>query len=280
MVETMWKRKMLQTKRGTFEIFQKGVGKPLCVAHHYAVFNETGDYFADTFTNRFCVTLVNLRGVGESEQAHEPYEYSMVDSVLDIEAIRIALEYEKWIYAGHSTGGMIGLLYALLHQPSLESLVIVGSAARDYTQSSACIYNENHPKFAVMQQYQFALTQPNITATKKEELTMKRTRLSLFEPEKYTQYFTDGISKGISGERLNFFSREAVLFDITRKLKHINIPTNICCGRYDVQCPVEYSKEIHQEISQSQLFIFEKSNHYPFLEEKDLFQKIIEQALH
>ncbi|MGP9043598.1 alpha/beta fold hydrolase [Cytobacillus kochii] len=275
----MWKRKMLQTQRGAFEIFQKGVGKPLCVAHLYAVFNETGDYFAHTFSERFCVTLINLRGVGESEQAHQPYEYSMVDSVLDIEAIRVALGYERWIYAGHSTGGMIGLLYALLHQSSLESLVIVGSAARDYTESSACIYNEKHPKFAEMQQYQFALTQPNITAIDKEQLKKKRIQLSLFEPEKYTQYFTGNICKDMSGARLNFFSREAVLFDITRKLKHINIPTSICCGRYDVQCPVEYSKEIHQEIPQSQLFIFEKSNHYPFLEEKDLFQKVIDQAL-
>ncbi|WP_461611090.1 alpha/beta fold hydrolase [Cytobacillus kochii] len=275
----MWKRKMLQTQRGAFEIFQKGVGKPLCVAHLYAVFNETGDYFAHTFSERFCVTLINLRGVGESEQAHEPYEYSMVDSVLDIEAIRVALGYERWIYAGHSTGGMIGLLYALLHQSSLESLVIVGSAARDYAESSTCIYNEKHPKFAEMQQYQFALTQPNITAIDKEQLKKKRIQLSLFEPEKYTQYFTGNICKDMSGARLDFFSREAVLFDITRKLKHINIPTSICCGRYDVQCPVEYSKEIHQEIPQSQLFIFEKSNHYPFLEEKDLFQKVIDQAL-
>lgn len=93
----MWNRKMLQTKRGMFEIFQKGKGKPLCVTHHYSIFNETGDYFAHSFTNRFCVTLVNLRGAGQSEQAHEPYEYSMVDAVLDLEAVREGLDYERWI---------------------------------------------------------------------------------------------------------------------------------------------------------------------------------------
>lgn len=48
----MWKRQMLRTKRGTFELFTKGNGEPLCVTHHYSQFNETGDYFADVFTAR------------------------------------------------------------------------------------------------------------------------------------------------------------------------------------------------------------------------------------
>lgn len=162
-------------------------------------------------------------------------------------------------FAEHSTGGMIGLLDGVLHQPSLDAFIIVGAAARDYTGTVECIYNEDHPKYAEMQQYQLALTEPHITATQKEQLTMNRIQLSLYEPEKYPQYFTGSIHKGISGARLNFFSREAVLFDLTRKLKHISIPTIICCGCHDVQCPVEYSKEIHQEIPSSQLFIFEKA---------------------
>ncbi len=38
-----WINHLLSTNRGTFEIFVKGEGEPLCVTHLYSEFNETGD---------------------------------------------------------------------------------------------------------------------------------------------------------------------------------------------------------------------------------------------
>ncbi|MBM7646199.1 hypothetical protein JOD45_002425 [Scopulibacillus daqui] len=40
-----WKRKMVNTSRGTFEVFFKGRGRPICVTHHYSEFNSSGDHF-------------------------------------------------------------------------------------------------------------------------------------------------------------------------------------------------------------------------------------------
>jgi proline iminopeptidase len=76
----------------------------------------------------------------------------------------------------------------------------------------------------------------------------------------------------MSGTRLNYFSREVQVFDVTKKLGLISTPTLIICGRYDVQCPVSYSIEMAELIPKSRLVIFEKSNHYPFLEESDQFK--------
>jgi hypothetical protein len=45
-----WKTRLVSTARGTFEVFIKGKGLPLCVTHHYSEFNDSGDYFADSFT--------------------------------------------------------------------------------------------------------------------------------------------------------------------------------------------------------------------------------------
>lgn len=44
--DIMWKRQMIHTKRGTFELFTKGDGESLCITHHYSQFNETGDYLS------------------------------------------------------------------------------------------------------------------------------------------------------------------------------------------------------------------------------------------
>ena len=52
----------------------------------------------------------------------------MIETIHDLEAIREALQLPTWHFAGHSTGGMLGLLYAITYPHSLQSLVVVGAA--------------------------------------------------------------------------------------------------------------------------------------------------------
>jgi len=267
-----WERELLNTSRGTFEIFIKGEGEPLCITHHYSVFNQTGDYFAETFTKTNKVFLVNLRETGQSEKAIEPYQLSMLESIFDLEAIREKLGFVKWGFAGHSTGGMLGIIYGIYFSNSVDFNVIVGAAAREYmTFSKDCIYNPEHPKFNRMQELIEMLKRPDLPTEKRNKLKTERTKLSLFEPDKYDELFSQSISKEISAIRLNFFSRELQVYDVSKKLGFILTPTLIICGKYDVQCPVIYSIEMNDEIPNSKLVIFERSNHYPFLEESERF---------
>ncbi|NDI35050.1 alpha/beta fold hydrolase [Chengkuizengella sediminis] len=271
-----WNRKLVNTTRGVFEIFEKGNGEPLCITHLYSEFNETGDYFADTYTETNRVILVNLREAGDSEKSEHAHELSMLETVFDLEAIRKCLNIKQWGFAGHSTGGILALVYGIYFSSSLKNLVIVGAAARDYmTFSKNCIYHAEHPLFHKMQELIELLKQPNLTAEARKKISIERTKLSLVKPEKYEAYFNKNITKKMSGVRMDFFAREMQLLDVTKKLKLITVPTLIMCGKYDVQCPLEYSIEMDQLISDSKLIIFEHSNHYPFLEEKELFLKEI-----
>ncbi len=268
----MWERNLITTVRGEFEVFAKGEGTPLCVTHHYSEFNETGDYFAESFTQRNRVYLVNLREAGSSEKAVHPYQLSMLETILDLEAIRESLALDQWGFAGHSTGGMLGVIYGIYFSDKLSFNVIVGAAAREYmTFSNDCIYNPEHPHFSRMQELMDSLKHPNLSVEKKRDLKVQRTKLSLYYPDKYEEYFSLDISKGMSAIRLNFFSREVHIFDVTKKLPMITTPTLVICGRHDVQCPIEYSKEMGESIPNATLAIFDRSNHYPFLEEADQF---------
>lgn len=269
-----WTQKIIRTTRGDFEVFIKGDGHPLCVTHHYSEFNETGDFFADAFTKTNQVFLINLREAGNSAKAEQPHQLSLLETVLDLEAIREALGFEKWGFAGHSTGGMLGVVYGIYFSEKLSFNVIVGAAAREYmTFSKDCVYNEQHPQFEKMQELMENLKQPGLSAEEKSRLKIQRTKLSLANPDKYNDYFTEDIRKELSAVRLNFFSRELHVFDVTRKLELITAPTLIMCGRHDVQCPLEYSVEMNELISRSVLAIFEDSNHYPFLEEAERFSE-------
>ncbi|MBH0157269.1 alpha/beta hydrolase [Fictibacillus sp. 5RED26] len=269
-----WQTKLVPTSRGTFELFIKGEGKPVCVTHHYSEFNDSGDYFADSFTDRYQVYLVNLKEAGNTSKAIHPHELSMFDAVYDLEAIREALGISVWTFAGHSTGGMIGLLYGIHFSSSLSSLIIVGSAARKYANSSpTCIYHEKHPKFGLMQELIEALKDPDLSPGERARISKERTKLSLYNPEKYDNYFSLPITKKMSASRMNFFIREEMIFDVTRQLHNITIPTLIMGGVHDVQCPISFSEEMNEEITHSTFVRFNESNHYPFLEEAHLFQE-------
>ncbi|HFK1727376.1 MULTISPECIES: alpha/beta fold hydrolase [Bacillus] len=269
--DIMWKQQMINTKRGTFELFTKGSGEPLCITHHYSQFNETGDYFADVFTATHRVLLINLRGAGNSAKAQVENELSMIETIHDLEAIQETLQLPTWHFAGHSTGGMLGLLYAITYPKSLQSLVVVGAAASNYTETPFCIYHPEHPQFHYMQQLIENLKSPHLTNEERKELSTKRTKLSLYKPENYNSYFDKLIKKTMSASRMNAFAHEYPAFDLREHLPSIQTKTLIICGRHDVQCPLQYSIEMHKGIRNSTFVTFEESNHYPFLEEAAQF---------
>ncbi|MGF9877251.1 alpha/beta hydrolase [Bacillus albus] len=269
--DIMWTQQIINTKRGTFELFTKGNGESLCITHHYSQFNETGDYFADVFTATHRVFLINLRDTGRSVTAQSENELSMIETIHDLEAIREVLQLPTWHFAGHSTGGMLGLLYAITYPCSLQSLVVAGAAASNYTETPFCIYHRAHPQFHYMQQLIENLKKPDLTSEERKELSTERRKLSLHNPENYNSYFCKPIKKTMSASRMNAFANEYPSFDLREKLPSIQTKTLIICGRHDVQCPVQYSIEIHEGIRNSIFVTFEESNHYPFLEEAAQF---------
>lgn len=268
-----WIKQLIETENGVFEVFSKGSGAPLCVTHHYSEFTSEGDLFAESFVHSHQVYLVNLRGAGSSADASSEVEFSMIDAVMDLEAIRKALGYETWSFAGHSTGGMIGLLYGIHFSKRLDALLLVGTAGRYYGDAKSCIYNAAHPQFQYMQDLIERLKVSELAKDERMKLSKERTKLSLHLPEHYDVYFADAPQKSMATGRMNMFAREYAIYDVTRRIDKITCPVWIGCGTHDVQCPIEFSKEIYESISGSKFIQFYTSNHYPFLEEQDKFQQ-------
>ncbi|MGZ4134232.1 MAG: alpha/beta fold hydrolase, partial [Tumebacillaceae bacterium] len=180
----------------------------------------------------------------------------------------------SWTFAGHSTGGMIGLAYAVQYGDALDALVVVGSAAsRDYHVTEDSIYNRNHPKYLVNNGYLRQLMEPTLSPEERKEISRERTKLSLFRPERYDEYFTGASYKVMNAPRLAYFDRHA--YDVREQLPALQTKTLIICGAHDVQCPLRYSIDMHERLPGSELVVFEESNHYPFLEEQQKFADTI-----
>lgn len=273
----MWKQQFIQTSRGTFELFVAGEGAPLCITHVYHEFNDEGNLFADLFTPHYQVYLINLRGCGHSVD-DGMYTYGLYDSVKDLEAIRRALQIEQWGFAGHSSGGMLALEYAL-HAREAVSFIVAGglcpSAA--YMDNPASIYCKQHPHNARWLHVLEVIANPHSTLQQRREASMEWSLLLLHKAESYARMRTRPTSGKTVSKRLYYFMQhELPTFDLMFDLSSITTRAFIYSGLYDAQCPYEYAITTSALMPNATLTTFSNSNHFPFVEEQEAFTQFIE----
>ncbi|WP_342542367.1 alpha/beta hydrolase [Paenisporosarcina sp. FSL H8-0542] len=277
----MWDQQHVETARGTFEIFIKGNGAPICVTHLYSAYNANGNTFANAFTDYYTVYLVNLRGAGKSAKYIRDEDLSIKESIGDLEAIREALHFEKWAFAGHSTGGMLGLVYAIQTPRSLTKIVIGGaSASKEYMNHPGSIYCKDNPNNKRLLEILSILNSPTSANEIKRAAGREWTEMSIYHPEKYEEYFNTPNSGSVVPARLNYYSySELPNYDLVPHLKTITVPTTVYCGSYDAQCPYLFSEQIAHTIPNANLFTFRESNHFPFTEEPQKFLDMIARTI-
>ena len=273
----MWTQQFIETTRGSFEVFVKGTGEPICVTHLYSAYNEKGNTFANPFTEHYTVYLVNLRGAGNSVKSVHKDDLSMKESIKDLESIRTALQFNQWAFAGHSTGGMLGLVYAIQAPESLTKMIIGGAAAsKEYMYHPGSIYCQENPNNERLREIIRTINNPITPAEEKQPLSREWTEMSLYRPENYEQYFNRPNSGSTVPERLDYYSyTELPNYDVTAQLSTISIPTTVYCGLHDAQCPHVFSEQIANKIPNAQLITFDESNHLPFTEETEKFARMI-----
>ncbi|MEC1159147.1 alpha/beta fold hydrolase [Cytobacillus horneckiae] len=273
----MWRQEIIDTKRGPFEVFTKGAGEPLCITHLYSEFNELGYYFAEPFTTNFKVYLVNLKEAGASCQAQTDDELSMLESCKDLEAIREALEIEQWGFAGHSTGGMLALVYSVYFNTSLTKVMIGGStASKHYMNHQESMYCRESPLNKRIKEIMAILGSPQSARSLRVKVNREWTEMSLYRPENFDRYFSKLSSGKVVPKRLDYYSyQELPNYDIRELLREASVPAFVYCGRHDAQCPLPFSEEITSLLPYSRLYIFEESNHMPYLEEQEKFEAMV-----
>ncbi|MFC3771282.1 alpha/beta fold hydrolase [Paenibacillus sp. GCM10012303] len=271
-----WEPMMVQTERGTFELFSAGQGKPLCVTHFYSAFTNKGNFFADLFAGRYRVYLVNLKGAGRSDDVNDESEYSMTESVRDLEAIRKQLRLGTWSFAGHSTGGMLGLVYGIQEGGSLNSLIVAGAAASHrYMRMKDSIYCKDNPRNPRLLEL-FRILRTSSSPEEIRAAAKEWTEMSLRHPERWDAYFAKPSSGRTVQARLNYYNKQLPDYDLTGQLGRIRTPTFVLCGKYDAQCPLECSQEISALVPEAELQLFEESNHSPHIEEPAAFVEAID----
>ncbi|RDI41245.1 alpha/beta fold hydrolase [Falsibacillus pallidus] len=277
----MWEKRMIETSRGTFELFTKGEGPPLCTTHLYSEFNEKGNLLASSLADHYTVYLVNLRGSGNSTGDTTRFSLGMTDAVGDLEAVRQALNIDQWTFAGHSTGGMLALKYAIMHPESLTKIIAGGlCASSDYMRHKGSIYCPENPNNARIKEILTILGNQSSTIEERRNAGKEWTLMSLYDPKTYEMMSSRPNSGKSVASRLDYFSyKELPEFDLRKQLKETSTEAYLYSGLYDTQCPHKFSLEAATIMPNGSMTTFHFSNHYPYIEEEESFREFVAQTL-
>src|SRR5207247_6526976 len=97
-----------------------------------------------------------------------------------------------------------------------------------------------------------------------------------FDPERVEDIFASTIWSAAACARSRELMAEC---DVAARLGEIAAPTLILGGRHDFFCPPSQAARLHRGIRRSELVVFERSGHYPFIEEADAFRSAVRRWL-
>ena len=145
------------------------------------------------------------------------------------------LKLKDVILIGHSFGGRIAAHIASQNPDYLEGLVLSGAPV---------------------------LYRPTL------KVTMKRKLFSTLKdiiPTKAKSFIFSKELKDAESRGLGAIFRKVVLFDQTKSLPKIAVPTLLIWGEYDTDVPLRIAKETHKLIPHSKLVIIKAASHTSFL---------------
>ncbi|UCD38602.1 MAG: alpha/beta hydrolase [Fidelibacterota bacterium] len=183
---------------------------------------------------------------------------------------------------GHSMGSFCALAFAIEHQGRVKRLVLVGSTSgwpavrkwglphnwkwwkdKEYWQ---CMYLGTR----------IALGRGNLEIHKRLDHLVAS--VSYVDP----QYVPEpDIKEGdkhkplpVRSDWFDHLRRTKV--DYQGKLHLLDLPVLICVGKHDPQTPPVMNRQLHEGIANSELVVFDKSGHSPFIEEQEAFTRVLE----
>lgn len=200
----------------------------------------------------FKVTAIDLNGHGKTPDRGDP---DVIGSYLE-DIHQVVSTYTQPILAGHSMGGMLTQLYALINPGKLKGIILVSTGSKLRVMSSIFEMLEKDFEGYVEAVGNFMFHE----GTSSELIEASKIEVRKCKPKIVSRDF-----KACDG------------FDIMDQVSEISLATLIVVGRQDIMTPIKYAQYLHDRIKNSDLRIVENAGHAVMLEQSSVFNKFIKE---
>ncbi len=251
-----------------------GKGQAVVMLHGFGTSHYTFSRLVPELSKHFKIYALDLKGFGKSQKPNDG-RYSVYDQAIVIENYLRERKLKHIILVGHSYGGGVALVLALMHPEWIDKLVLIDSAS----------YNQQLPK--LIRWLQFPILG-------KLGFFLLPSSYEVKESYKYAFYDDSKIPEDIISEYThNLYlpgaksvyyeaSKELVPDDIehiSRQYKKIKIPTLIIWGNNDIVIRKDKALRLHHDIQNSHLKIISECGHIPQEEKPDETLHILEKFM-
>lgn len=255
-------------------VYRFGSGEPFFLMPGPHRFSRPGERTFDALIDGFArlgrqVITYDPPGSGQSTR---PMRLDMAE-MLDCadEALHIYGVSDPVDCAGHSMGGLALVAYAIERPARVRRLLLVGTGAGNfYMRAPGALWNRSHPAF-----WRMALL--GLLHLAVPALALQNTMFNFIERQSYVDPKhivpepirpRDWLRRKVGHTEWQHVARR---LDYTPWLHEIRAPALVVCGRHDPQFAPACSEELAARIPGARLACFERSGHYPFIEEADAF---------
>ena len=179
---------------------------------------------------------------------------------------------------GHSNGGFIGLHLALRHPRLVAKLVLVDTAASAEFRPVSRENARRRATPAILRALRSLWDRPIPDAAAFRRLWRTVQPLYFHRPTpRLVKLVTDPLRFDVEARHriLAAFDR----YDVRLVLSRIGAPTLVVVGRHDWITPPSFAEELARAIPRARLEVFERSGHYPFVEEPRRFARLVGEFL-
>jgi pimeloyl-ACP methyl ester carboxylesterase len=173
---------------------------------------------------------------------------------------------------GHSQGAFVALAFAIERTPRVRRLILIGAGAGgpSWMRAPGAIWNRSHPAH-----WRFGLWASVYQLTRRlaaQKLMLNVViRASWVDQSRAQQQHVSPQDWFRSAQPRTQWGQVARHLDYRPRLGEVRAPALVLTGRHDPQMPVACAQELAAGIPNARLVLFERSGHYPFLEEPGAF---------
>jgi proline iminopeptidase len=232
----------------------------------------------DNLAKFLTMIFVDPRGVGQSGPVMSKKDYGVPTIVEDLEIVRSYFGIDQWHIMGQSAGGFTALEYVLAHPVHTASMMLVCTAPSGNFHKGT-IRDKAHPRYHEVQEL-FDQFRREFSIETFRSYMRKVYAMDIQNPAALPVIDYFFASTEISVERYKYFATiELGRFDVTQDLERIKQRTLVIAGKHDIHVSPVQSERIAQKIPRAEYRLMEKSGHFPWLDEPELFQRHVREFI-